>query len=177
MPPSSPPVGLTGVCDGQRSTSFIHPTRPLRPRLLDSSARMLHCPAFPPISGWVGESLPIRFMVKERSITDRIMLLLGAVPKSFVRKMHGNRMQGGGIPDIFFTCDKLEGRSVWIEVKRPGGVRTPLQVHIGQRLERSGCAVLEVHSVEEVSSWLKDMGVTVVTRSRVSDTRTQIREG
>jgi hypothetical protein len=106
-----------------------------------------------------GESQPNRFMVKERSITDRIMALLVTVPRAFVRKMHGNRMQGGGIPDIYFTCDTLNGKSVWIEVKRPGGKRTPLQVHTGDRLSRAGCVVLEVHSVEEIQTWLKTNGV------------------
>lgn len=100
-------------------------------------------------------------MPLERNITTRIVELLHRVPRSFVRKMHGNRMQGGGIPDIYFTCEQLGGKSIWFEVKQPGKHMSPLQEHTGHRLRRAGCVVIEVHSVEEVMAWLKQQSVEI----------------
>jgi hypothetical protein len=97
----------------------------------------------------------------ERNITTRIIALLQRVPHHFVRKMHGNRMQGGGIPDLYFTCEALRGHSVWIEVKRPGEVRTPLQIHTGGVLQQAGCEVLVVESVEEVREWLSSKNIAL----------------
>ena len=98
--------------------------------------------------------------VKESTITNSIIKLLKTVPNNFVRKMHGSRMQGGGIPDIYFTCAAIEGKSVWIEVKRPeDGAVSPLQQHTLNKISRTKAITMVVTSKAEVEDWLVDMGI------------------
>jgi hypothetical protein len=103
----------------------------------------------------------------ERNITTRIIALLDQVPHRYVRKMHGNRMQGGGLPDIYFTCSALNGHSVWIEVKRPGEDRTKLQIYTGTLLQNAGCEVIVVQSVEEVREWLLSKNIVLRLASKI----------
>ena len=92
--------------------------------------------------------------VKETTITASIIKLLKTVPNSFVKKIHGGRMQGGGIPDIYFTCKWIEGHSVWFEVKRPGYEATELQLYTMKRLNNAGCTSIIVRSRADVLNWL-----------------------
>lgn len=96
--------------------------------------------------------------VKESTITNSIVKFLNTVPDSFVKKIHGSRMQGGGIPDIYFTCKSIGGRSVWIEVKRPeDGVLSQLQAHTLKKIDRAGAVTMVVRSKKEVEDFVASM--------------------
>ncbi len=56
----------------------------------------------------------------------------------WARKVHGNAFQQAGIPDVDAV---VYGRSVRIEVKRPGESPTPLQLRVLAELERAGAFV------------------------------------
>ena len=61
---------------------------------------------------------------RESSIVDGILRWLNQQPKTLARKRHGGMYGVAGEPDID-AC--VKGRSVQIEVKRPGEKPTPLQ--------------------------------------------------
>lgn len=96
---------------------------------------------------------------KERSITDAVIADLRRIPWSFVQKIPGTRM-ARGLPDLYFTCKELNGRSVWIEMKRPGEEPTPQQAHRLSRLREAGCVSIVGTSVESVRAALRAAGVT-----------------
>ncbi len=56
----------------------------------------------------------------------------------WARKVHGNAFQTSGIPDVDAI---VHGRSVRIEVKRPGEVPTELQNRVMAELKRAGAFV------------------------------------
>ena len=71
----------------------------------------------------------------------------------WVLKTHGGPFQMQGLPDLL--CIK-NGIAVWLEVKRPGGKATLLQVKRKEELERvAGCRSEIVFSVEEAESVLR----------------------
>jgi Holliday junction resolvase len=55
--------------------------------------------------------------------------------------------QKAGVPDII-AC--LNGRFVGIEVKRPGGIVSPLQQYNIDEIHRSGGVAFVAYSVEDV---------------------------
>ncbi len=114
------------------------------------------------VSGWV---VPYYATMAQRrlesAITRDIIKLLKRVPRSFVRKIHGGRMQSNGLPDVYFTCAALKGRSVWIEVKQPGKKMTDMQLHVSSELEEAGAFALLAWSAEGVAVWLKDHEIEV----------------
>jgi len=95
----------------------------------------------------------------EKTITDAIIRRLAKIPNSFVRKIHGNRMQGAGLPDIYFTCWYLDGRSVWIEVKKPGRKATRIQDYTIEQLRRAGSDSFVATSVSDIEEWILRMGI------------------
>lgn len=60
---------------------------------------------------------------RETGLTRQILDALNGLPGTYARKIHGSVFQSG-FPDIV-ACH--HGRSVWIEVKRPGQTPTALQ--------------------------------------------------
>lgn len=72
-------------------------------------------------------------------------------------------MQRAGIPDVYFTCAALGGRSVWFELKRPDRSAEPtdLQRYTMDQLVRAGCVCHVVRSVDEVLVILASLGVEV----------------
>ena len=86
----------------------------------------------------------------EGRIVDAIIKFLRTLPRSFVYKVHGGRFQRAGLPDIYFTCDRLDGQSFWFEVKTSTGRLTRLQEQTIEDLDRAGCVVAVVRSVDDV---------------------------
>jgi len=97
----------------------------------------------------------------ETEITNDIMSLLERVPNQFSFKVHGGRMQRSGVPDIYFTCQEIGGRSVWFETKRPGKLPTKLQAYTISRLRRAGAESMVVYSAQKVEQWLLRNGCTI----------------
>jgi hypothetical protein len=72
----------------------------------------------------------------------------------WARKVHGNAFQTAGIPDVDAV---IFGRSVRIEVKRPGEVPTELQNRVLAELERAGAFVTVATSLDEGLEFVKDV--------------------
>ena len=65
-------------------------------------------------------------MPRESSIVVSIKKRVNAMPRCRTIKLHGGEYSVAGTPDLTGCCD---GRSFWIEVKRPGEKVTPKQAH------------------------------------------------
>ena len=59
-----------------------------------------------------------------------------------------------GVPDIYALKN---GKSVWIEVKRPGGRRSPVQIYTQEQMEKQGGIIMTVESVEDLDKKLKEI--------------------
>ena len=81
----------------------------------------------------------------EKNIVKRIMASLKE-DGFFCIKIHGSEYQMAGLPDVLALKG---GRAYWLEVKRPGGKPTPLQVRMIEKLKGFGCVAGVVFSVEE----------------------------
>lgn len=75
-------------------------------------------------------------------ITKAIKLIAKEFPHAFVFKVHGGLYQRSGIPDLYVG---IEGKSIWIEMKRPGADTTALQKHKMEQLiaQRIFCGTAE----------------------------------
>ena len=66
-------------------------------------------------------------------------------------KIRKGPYQRSGLPDLHITwC----GRSIWLEVKRPGKKATKLQRHILEEIQKAGGYTGIVSSVEELRKFL-----------------------
>ena len=90
-------------------------------------------------------------MTNESTIVKAILAHLNALPECLARKRWGGGMGVAGEPDID-AC--LRGRSVQLEVKRPGQKPTPLQLKRLEQWRQAGALVAVVSSVEEVKALL-----------------------
>lgn len=91
-------------------------------------------------------------MTQEIAIVRSILRMLNALPDTYARKMHGSRYANAW-PDV---VGAHRGRSLMLEVKRPGGKATPLQLAELRKWERAGAIVGVVESVDEVRALLPD---------------------
>lgn len=66
----------------------------------------------------------------------------------FHKRMHFGQGAARGWPDDLFIDN---GKHVWIEFKRPGGVATELQLKIHAEMRLAGCTVYVVDTAE----WFK----------------------
>jgi hypothetical protein len=90
-------------------------------------------------------------MTNESAIVKAILAYLNSLPGCLARKRWGGGMGVAGEPDID-AC--LRGRSLQLEVKRPGQKPTPLQVKRLEQWRHAGALVGVVTSVEEVKALL-----------------------
>jgi len=95
-------------------------------------------------------------MTSERAIVKAILAYLNGLPECLARKRWGGTMGVAGEPDID-AC--IRGRSLQLEVKRPGEKPTQLQVRRLQEWREAGAVVGVVTSVEEVRSLLAKEGL------------------
>ncbi|MGE5486997.1 MAG: VRR-NUC domain-containing protein [bacterium] len=92
-------------------------------------------------------------MTTERAIVKAILAYLNGLPGCLARKRWGGGMDVAGDPDID-AC--IRGRSVQLEVKRPGERPTPLQLKRLEEWRKAGAVVAVVHSVAEVRAVLEE---------------------
>jgi len=93
-------------------------------------------------------------MTNERAIVKAILAYLNGLPGCLARKRWGGGMGVAGDPDID-AC--IRGRSVQLEVKRPGEKPTSLQAKRLREWRKAGALVAVVSSVEEVKSLLTEV--------------------
>ena len=92
-------------------------------------------------------------MTKESAIVKAILAYLNTLPQCLARKRWGGGMGVAGEPDID-AC--LRGRSIQLEVKRPGQRPTLLQLKRMEDWRQAGAIVGIVTSVAEVKALLGD---------------------
>jgi hypothetical protein len=92
-------------------------------------------------------------MTSERAIVKSILAYLNSLPGCLARKRWGGGMGVAGDPDID-AC--IRGRSVQLEVKRPGERPTPLQVKRLEEWRQAGALVGVVTSVAEVRTLFEE---------------------
>ncbi len=92
----------------------------------------------------------------ERAIVKAILAYLNGLPGCLARKRWGGGMGVAGDPDID-AC--LRGRSLQLEVKRPGEKPTLLQVKRLEEWRRAGAIAGVVLSVDEVKALLAREGL------------------
>ena len=92
-------------------------------------------------------------MTNERAIVKAILAYLNSLPGCLARKRWGGGMGVAGDPDID-AC--IGGRSVQLEVKRPGERPTPLQLKRLEEWRKAGAVVAVVHSVADVHRLLQE---------------------
>jgi sulfite reductase beta subunit-like hemoprotein len=94
--------------------------------------------------------------VLERQITTAILRALNKLPGCYARKTFGGAYGGAGWPDIV-ACYK--GRLFMLEVKRPGGKATPLQLRELERWAATGARCRIVTSVFEAMEFVEGLNV------------------
>ena len=90
-------------------------------------------------------------MTTEKSITAAIRRYLKSIGAK-VEKQHGGRFGKSGVPDLL-GC--YQGRALALEVKRPGGKPTPLQLKELSEWQQSGAITAKVESVEDVKKLIE----------------------
>jgi len=91
----------------------------------------------------------------EKSITSSILRYLNSLPDCYAVKTRGDYRQAGQ-PDIL-GC--YRGRTLALEVKRPGGKITALQAATLDKWKTAGAVAGMVMSVEETKTLLKSITV------------------
>ena len=92
-------------------------------------------------------------MTSERAIVKAILAYLNGLPGCLARKRWGGGMGVAGDPDID-AC--IRGRSLQLEVKRPGEKPTPLQLKRLEEWRQAGALVGVVTSVAEVRTLFEE---------------------
>ena len=68
-------------------------------------------------------------------------------------KVHGSMYQKAGVPDILACVNSI---FVAIEVKRPGGIVSPLQTYNIDEIKRNGGVAIVAYRVEDVRRELQE---------------------
>ena len=92
-------------------------------------------------------------MTSERAIVKAVLAYLNSLPGCLARKRWGGGMGVAGDPDID-AC--IRGRSVQLEVKRPGEKPTLLQFRRLEEWRQAGALVCVVTSVAEVRTLFEE---------------------
>jgi hypothetical protein len=90
-------------------------------------------------------------MVKESVIQRQIIKHLRGMG-AWVFNVHGSPYQQVGVPDLLVG---YQGRFYAMEVKRPGGVLSPVQAKVMDEIRASGSVVGRVESIEEAIKLLE----------------------
>ncbi|MGM9571630.1 MAG: VRR-NUC domain-containing protein [bacterium] len=88
----------------------------------------------------------------EKTIVNRILKYLNSLEGCRAIKVHGGSFCSGE-PDIDAV---YKGRSLKLEVKRPGGKATKLQLAILDKWEKAGAVTAIVDSVEKVKELIEN---------------------
>jgi len=92
-------------------------------------------------------------MTSEKSITAAIQRYLKKIGGKVI-KTHGTGFGQAGTPDLIGV---LRGRSLALEVKRPGEDTTPLQKVELRKWAEAGAIAGRVESVQEVKDLIKEI--------------------
>jgi len=87
------------------------------------------------------------------AITRHLKRLQSAGVPIWYLKLHGGPMQRAGVPDMILFVD---GHMLAIEIKKPGGEATALQVHTMAAMARAGAETAVVTSVDEVARLIEE---------------------
>ncbi|MCZ2150871.1 MAG: VRR-NUC domain-containing protein [Bryobacterales bacterium] len=101
-------------------------------------------------------------MTSEKAIVKSILAYLNGLPGCLARKRWGGGMGVAGDPDID-AC--LCGRSLQLEVKRPGERPTPLQLKRLEEWRRAGAVVGVVTSVAATRALLENNSLLIRTNA------------
>lgn len=74
-------------------------------------------------------------------------------PIMYFRRQAGGYSYKAGLPDLFFIFD---GRHVEVEVKAPGGERSPLQYKWEEKFKRINVDYLCVDNLEDFKEFMKN---------------------
>ena len=85
----------------------------------------------------------------ERDIVKAIRKMVNDEFGGISEKLHGSPYQNAGLPDLAVL---VQGRWLWLEVKRLGGKVTEIQKHLHEKWRGHGATVAVVYSVEEARS-------------------------
>ena len=91
-------------------------------------------------------------MVKETVIQRQIIKHLRGMG-AWVFNVHGSPYQQVGTPDLLVG---YKGRFYAMEVKRPGGVLTPVQAKVIEEIRASGSVAGRVESIEDAIQLLEE---------------------
>lgn len=92
-----------------------------------------------------------------KAIKDYLTILQRAGEPIWFVKIAGGKFQQAGLPDWHIT---YRGRSLWIEVKGPGGDLRPLQKVTIDKINNAGGVSRCVRSVDEVKALIKELDST-----------------
>jgi len=92
--------------------------------------------------------------MRESSLTTRILKYLNSLPGCKAEKRHGSQYSEAGAPDIN-AC--YQGRSVQIEVKRPGEKPTRIQLKRLREWQEAGAVVGWVTDLEGVKKIIEEL--------------------
>lgn len=92
----------------------------------------------------------------ERAVVVAIQRYLKSLPRCWSFKTHGGPMQVAGLPDILGVCQDV---AFGLEIKRPGGKATPLQLATLRRIEEAGGKAAVVTSADEVRALFELWGM------------------
>jgi hypothetical protein len=81
----------------------------------------------------------------------RLKALRKAGQKVWWFKVHGGPMQRSGVPDL---CVVIEGRTVWVELKRAAGTVSRLQAATIDDMRHAGAEVFVVRTADEFAAVL-----------------------
>lgn len=79
-------------------------------------------------------------------------LKVAGVPIFYV-KLHGSHMQRAGLPDLLIV---YRGKMIAVEIKRPGGKPTALQVHTLSEMALAGAYTSIATCVNDVRSAIEE---------------------
>ena len=88
----------------------------------------------------------------EKSIVHAIRRALILRPRCVAYKMHGSPYSTAGMPDLLVIDD---GRTIWLEVKRPGRPLTAIQAARHAEMRGAGAVVDVVHNADEAVAVLE----------------------
>ena len=89
-------------------------------------------------------------MTSEKAVVNSIKRYLDKLPECYIIKTHGS-VYGAGQPDLL-GC--YQGRTLALEVKRPGEKPTALQQAVLKKWEAAGAIAAVVRSAEDVRELL-----------------------
>jgi hypothetical protein len=89
---------------------------------------------------------------EEKIVSKSVKAIRKAYPDAFVFKVHGGMYQRSGVPDLYIG---VGGKSIWIEMKRPGADTTELQKFTMEQLKRQGIPCGTAESPERVLEIIK----------------------